>query len=1339
MPDPENLAIPSAPGIDWPLALGSFSPALVFNPQGFILQRCKNEEAQVSLDSFLSTEVDGYTTLLAVHKSSQLLPALLHYTKAKKTSLQPTFLCALVQKSCNRYHKQWLPLLARMTEYPCSVPGYAFFSDLQSIATQPVVRAQAASNSACPTMLFSGTANGAPSAILVDSGATHCFMDSTFAQSIGVRHKPADSIIQLANSTEVPATTQCTAIVRIQGHKASVTCYIIDMQQQFDLILGDTWLRKEKAHLDYNLLTCTVHKKGLALTLFPDKQEQSAPPSVHALLLNNVTLRRHLKRSARAFMVRVTDSGTLCQSVSASPPIQSLINEFQDVFSPISELPPVRDTGHTIPLEPGAKAPFRPMFRLSPKEMDEVERQVTELLKHGLIEPSSSPYGAPILFVGKKDGTLRMCIDYRALNKITVKNKYPLPRIDQLMDSLAGAQVFTSLDLQSGYHQIRITPEDVEKTAFRTPFGHYQFKVLSFGLTNAPATFQAAMNNMLRPYLGKFVVVYIDDILIYSKDEGSHVKHVRQVLDLLRTHKYHIKLAKCEFERQEVKFLGHIVGKSGVKVDPAKTAVINEWSQPKNVQAVRSFVGLATYFRKFINNFSQMVAALTRLTKKDVPFVWDAACEKAFQDVKHALTHAPTLALPNFLLPFMVVTDASIEGIGAVLQQEGRPLAYESRRLIPAEVNYTTGEQELLAVVHALTVWRCYLEGAEFSVVTDHNPLVHLPTQPNLSRRQVRWVEYLQRFNFNWVYKPGKGNLAADALSRNPPLNPHPQLAVLLLAILTRRQQRSQAQVDAPSAPEQMQESEGPDCSEGGEEETLPIEHIDPEPMHSTPTAEHTGDIYDAVRAGYESDSRFQDEARTAKYVLKDGLWWTRQGQLIVPDAMKDIQRAILKEAHDAPYSGHPGISKTQRIVQRLFWWSGLLNDVVKYVKSCHSCQQNKSSNQKPGGLLQPLPVPERPWQIVSMDFIMGLPETLNGYTAILVVVDKLTKMVRLIPTTVSVTGEGTARLYIDHVWKHQGVPERIISDRDPRFTGKFMTEFLRILGTTQGKSTAFHPQTDGQTERTNRTLEDMLRHYVDASHQDWDTHLAAAEFAINNSYQESIKTTPFRLNIFRDPSTPLTINRDSKVPAAQKLACEIEDDLLRARAALEQAQERQKRYADKSRRLVKYNVGDQVMLSAKNIRQRHPGSPKFLPKWLGPFTIIDRCDRHRTNDQGEELSKWPAAVKLDLPATMRIHNVFHVSLLKPYRPDGCRQPPPMPVMLEGEEWFTVEKILQHRDLEVVTHCKTKRRPKRTQKVREYLIKWAGYSDDHNTWEPEENVTPEAIRAYTEYRETPLG
>ncbi len=1208
-----------------------------------------------------------------------------------------------------------------MSEHPSDLPGYSFFSDKgHNPRSAQVVSLNGAST---PRMTFSGAASGAPCSFLVDTGATHCFMDSTFAKEIGISVQLVDTAVQMANNSVEHATSQCTPHIKIQGHGTRVTCFIIDMQQQFDIILGGTWLTAVGTNIDFASNTCTVKKKGQQHRLHPDSksadQPVTHPANIHSLLLNHISVKRSVRKGARLFMVKVADSGA-AESVQASPPLQTLIKEFEDVFAPISKLPPVRDTGHTIPLEPGAKPPFRLMFRLSPKELLEVENQVTELLKHGLIEPSSSPFGASVLFVGKKDGSLRMCIDYRALNKVTVKNKYPLPRIDQLLDALSGAQLFTSLDLQSGYHQIRITDEDVAKTAFRTPFGHYQFKVLSFGLTNAPATFQAAMNNMLRPYLNKFVVVHIDDILIFSKNEAEHLAHVRQVLDLLRSHKFQIKLSKCEFERSEVKFLGHIVGKDGVKVDSGKTAVIEQWPTPQSVHDIRSFVGLATYFRRFIEKFSQMVAPLTRLTGKDVPFKWDAQCQCAFDQVKHALTNAPTLALPNFQQPFTVVTDASIEGLGGVLLQEDRPLAYESRRLIPAEVNYTTGEQELLAVVHALNIWRCYLEGSDFTVVTDHNPLVHLPTQPNLSRRQVRWSEYLQRFNFKWVYKSGKGNSAADALSRKP--QAVSSLAVLLLYVTTRRQ-ADKTKATEPSTPAPVNplppqhplsnkrnsrrtsrvapESESPD-SEGAGEEPLTKETVPQPPRAGSPIQDaELADIHEVIREAYKEDPRFQSAAGTANYTLTDGMWWTQEGQLVVPESLCLHKQAIIRELHDAPYSGHPGIAKTIKLVQKDFWWSSLRNDVIKHVSRCPSCQRNKSSNQKPGGLLQPLLIPTRKWQVVTMDFIMCLPETERGYTAILVVVDKLTKMVHLIPTTVHVTGEETARLFMDHVWKYHGIPESIVSDRDPRFTGKFMTEFWRILGTSQRKSTAFHPQTDGQTERTNRTLEDMVRHYVGPSHKDWDNHLAAAEFAINNSYQESIKTTPFRLNIAEDPTTPMNVCKESKVPAAWKLANQIRDDLVKAREALQNAQNRQKLCADKKRHPTHFKVGDKVMLNAKNIQLRHPGSPKFLPKWLGPFKIIDTCDRHRTREfeSVHPENPGPTAVKLHLPEHMRIHNVFHVSLLKLYVSDGKYQPPPPPIELEGGEWFTVERILNHRDIQVSVRA-GKKQPKRFKAVR---------------------------------------
>ncbi|MGL5500526.1 MAG: reverse transcriptase/ribonuclease H family protein, partial [Plesiomonas shigelloides] len=404
---------------------------------------------------------------------------------------------------------------------------------------------------------------------------------------------------------------------------------------------------------------------------------------------------------------------------------------------------------------------------MSPAERAEAEKQISKLLSKGWIAPSSSPFGSPILFVKKKDETLRMCVDYRALNKDTVKNRYPLPRIDDLLDQFAGATISSSLDLAQGYHQIRITPEDVPKTAFRSSIGHFEYKVLPFGLTNAPATFQNVMNDIFRPYLHKFVLVYLDDILVYSRNVEEHKRHLRIVLSTLRAHQFYAKREKCQIGKSELSYLGHIVSKEGLRVDPKKIVAVVDWATPTDVGQLRSFLGLANYFRKFVQGFSLLVAPLTNLTRKGLRWNWTAECEKAFQDVKQALVGAPVLRMPDFAKPFEVVCDASCVGIGAVLLQDGHPIAYESRKLSSAEVNYTTSEQELLAVVHAMRTWRCYLEGVECTVVTDHCPNSFFQSMATLNRRQARWSEILSGFRFRWQYRPGRTNVA-DPLSRNP-------------------------------------------------------------------------------------------------------------------------------------------------------------------------------------------------------------------------------------------------------------------------------------------------------------------------------------------------------------------------------------------------------------------------------------------------------------------------------------------------------------------------------------------------------------------------------------------
>ena len=371
-----------------------------------------------------------------------------------------------------------------------------------------------------------------------------------------------------------------------------------------------------------------------------------------------------------------------------------------------------------------------------------------------------------MLFVKKKDGTLRLCIDYRQLNKLTIKNKYPLPIIDDLFDQLKGASIFSKIDLRSGYHQLRIKDADVHKTAFRTRYGHYEFLVMAFGLTNAPAAFMDLMNRVFRPYVDQFFVVFIDDILVYSKDREIHDTHLRVVLETLRKEHLYAKLSKCEFWMNEVSFLGHIVSKEGIRVDPKKIEVVVEWKPPRNVTEVRSFLGLARYYRRFVKGFSMTAAPMTRLLQKNVKYEWSEKCQRSFDKLKAFLTEAPVLTQPTCGREYVIFSDASLNGLGCVLMQEGKVVAYASRQLKPHEKNYPTHDLELAAIVFALKIWRHYLYGEKCFIYTDHKSLKYLPLQRELNLRQRRWTELIKDYDCVIDYHSGKANVVADALSR---------------------------------------------------------------------------------------------------------------------------------------------------------------------------------------------------------------------------------------------------------------------------------------------------------------------------------------------------------------------------------------------------------------------------------------------------------------------------------------------------------------------------------------------------------------------------------------------
>ncbi|GJX09461.1 putative reverse transcriptase domain-containing protein [Tanacetum coccineum] len=421
-------------------------------------------------------------------------------------------------------------------------------------------------------------------------------------------------------------------------------------------------------------------------------------------------------------------------------------------------LPPARPVEFQIDLIPGAAPVARAPYRLAPSEMKELSEQLQELSDKGFIRPSSSPWGAPVLFVKKKDGSFRMCIDYRELNKLTVKNRYPLPRIDDLFDQLQGSSIYSKIDLRSGYHQLRVREQDIPKTAFQTRYGHYEFQVMPFGLTNAPAVFMDLMNRVCKPYLDKFVIVFIDDILIYSKDEKEHEEHLKVILELLKKEKLYAKFSKCEFWIPKVQFLRHVIDSRGIHVDPAKIESIKDWASPKTPTEIRQFLGLAGYYRRFIEGFSKIAKSMTKLTQKGIKFDWGEKEENAFQLIKQKLCSAPILALPEGSEDFVVYCDASHKGLGAVLMQREKVIAYASRQLKVHEKNYTTHDLELGSVVFALKIWRHYLYGTRCTVFTDHKSLQHILDQKELNMRQRRWLELLSDYDCDIRYHPGKAN-----------------------------------------------------------------------------------------------------------------------------------------------------------------------------------------------------------------------------------------------------------------------------------------------------------------------------------------------------------------------------------------------------------------------------------------------------------------------------------------------------------------------------------------------------------------------------------------------------
>ncbi|KAL0553926.1 hypothetical protein IC582_007830 [Cucumis melo] len=912
---------------------------------------------------------------------------------------------------------------------------------------------------------------------------------------------------------------------------------------------------------------------------------------------------------------------------------------------------------------------------MAPAELKELKVQLQELLDKGFIRPSVSPWGAPVLFVKKKDGSMRLCIDYRELNKVTVKNRYPLPRIDDLFDQLQGATVFSKIDLRSGYHQLRIRDGDIPKTAFRSRYGHYEFVVMSFGLTNAPAVFMDLMNRVFKDFLDSFVIVFIDDILIYSKTEAEHEEHLHQVLETLRANKLYAKFSKCEFWLRKVTFLGHVVSSEGVSVDPAKIEAVTNWPRPSTVSEIRSFLGLAGYYRRFVEDFSRIASPLTQLTRKGTPFVWSPACERSFQELKQKLVTAPVLTVPDGSGNFVIYSDASKKGLGCVLMQQDKVVAYASRQLKTHEQNYPTHDLELAAVVFALKIWRHYLYGEKIQIYTDHKSLKYFFTQKELNMRQRRWLELVKDYDCEILYNPGKANVVADALSRKVA---HSAALITKQTPLLRDFERAEIAVSVG-------------------EVTAQLAQLSVQPtLRQKIIAAQLNDPYLAEKRRMVETGQGEDFSISSD----DGLMF--EGRLCVPEDSA-VKTELLTEAHSSPFTMHPGSTKMYQDLRSVYWWRGMKREVADFVSRCLVCQQVKAPRQHPAGLLQPLSVLGWKWESVSMDFITGLPKTQKGYTVIWVVVDRLTKSAHFVPGKSTYTASKWGQLYMTEIVRLHGVPVSIISDRDARFTSKFWKGLQLALGTRLDFSTAFHPQTDGQTERLNQILEDMLRACVLEFSGSWDSHLHLMEFAYNNSYQATIGMAPFEALYGKCCRSPVCWG---EVGEQRMLGPELVQTtnaaIQKIRARMLTAQSRQKSYADVRRKDLEFEVGDMVFLKVAPMKGvlRFAKKGKLSPRFVGPFEILERIG--------------PVAYRLALPPSFAaVHDVFHISMLRKYVAD--------PTHVVDFEPLQISENLSYEEqpVEVLAREVKKLRSREIPLVK---ILWQNHGVEEATWEKEEDM-----------------
>jgi transposase InsO family protein len=984
--------------------------------------------------------------------------------------------------------------------------------------------------------------------------------------------------------------------------------------------------------------------------------------------------------------------------------------EHLDVFSKelSDEYPPSRSCDFKIELESEPALGYCPLYKMSMEELEAAKQYIVENLNKGFIEASKAPYASPILMAKKPGGGLRFCVDYRKLNAVTKKNRYPLPLIDEVLERLSRAKIFTKLDIRQGFHRIRIHPDSQDLTTFRTRYGSYKYKVVPFGLTNGPSTFQQFINDTFIDYLDDFMTAYVDDLLIYSQNELEHQVHVKLVLDRLRAAGLQVAIHKCEFSVTRTKYLGFIISTEGIEVDPSKIGVIKDWQVPTTVRGVQSFLGFCNFYRRFIKDYSRIAKPLTTLTKSNTPFIWDQACRQAFENLKDYLSTSPVLRYYDYSLPTKLETDASDGVVAGVLsQQHGRewhPVAYFSKSMAPPEQNYEIHDKEMLAIVRALEQWRAELEGLQrddrFDIFTDHRALEYFMTKKVLNARQARWLEFISRFHFLIRYRPGKSNTLADALSRQP--------GQIALQKEQAKEYRYQQFIKDDCIDDEIKSERGQEVASLNKVEVDPIV-VPIETLH----------IIDRVlqqnRASplLENDRHKAQEGNASPWSLKNGLLFHNE-RLVVPDD-GDLRARLLDDVHRQVSTAHPGRHKTRELVRARYWWPTWRHDTLRYVDNCLVCKRTKIWRDKTPGLLQPLPIPDRPWQHLSMDF-RSFPKDRHGFDSVFVIVDRLSKRPISIPCYKTTSAKDMARIFVETIYRWKGPPDSITSDRGGQFVSEFWDEVCKTLGIKIKLSTSHHPQTDGQTEIANQYMAIKLRPFVNFYQDNWSELLPIIDFASAALPQSSTGLSPFAVDCGYEPRTSfdwqmassmqnLSLDREQ----AQQWMARLKEAWDQARQCLAAAQRQQEAQANKHRREPDFEVGDKVMVTTKHWNTGRP-SRKLGEQAAGPYPIIEKVGH---------------AYRVQLPDSIKVHPIFAPEKLRRAAstdplPGQIEDQQP-PIKIDGQEEWEVEDVLA---------------VKLSRQKLYYRVRWVGHDDDP-TWYPAQNFKNSPLRLRDFHRQYP--